>query len=72
MQGDPRDYLKRLEKDFMINLWKTTKKQSKWFVKYPTQTLKQAKQVWRWSVECGQGKAWLHLPSANGYLQITE
>jgi hypothetical protein len=60
VQGDPRDYLKRLEKEHMIKKWKTTVKQSEWFVKHPTQVLKQAKQVWRWSVECGQGKAWLY------------
>jgi hypothetical protein len=61
VQGDPRTYLKRLETDLMIRIWKDkAPKQAKWFTKHPTQILKQAKQVWKWSVESGKGRAWLY------------
>jgi len=34
VQGDPRDYLKRLEKQKMIDIWKTkAPKQSMWLLK---------------------------------------
>ena len=60
-QGDPRSYSKRLESDHMIKVWKEkAPKQAQWFTKHPTQVLKQAKQVWKWSVESGKGKAWLY------------
>ena len=61
VQGDPRDYLKQLEKDFMMKTWKEkAPKQAKWFTKHPTQVLKQAKRVWKWSLDSGRGKAWLY------------
>jgi ribonuclease HI len=61
MQGDPRDFLKSLEKQAMIDTWKTkAPKQASWFLKHPTQVLKQAKQAWKWSVERGTGEAWLY------------
>ena len=61
LQGDPRDYLKKLEKAHMKDMWKSkAPKQAEWFVKHPTQVLKQAKRVWKWSVESGQGKSWLY------------
>jgi hypothetical protein len=60
VQGD-RSYLKRLEKEHMIRVWKDkAPKQAKWFTRYPTQILNQSKQVWKWSVESGKGKAWLY------------
>ena len=61
VQGDPRSYLKRLEKEHMIRVWKDkASKQAKWFTRYPPQILHQSKHVWRWSVESGKGKAWLY------------
>ena len=33
---------------------------SEWVSKHPTQIMKQAKRVWKWSVETSQGKAWLY------------
>ena len=35
-------------------------KQAEWFIKFPTQVMNQAKQVWKWSVEPGNGKTWLY------------
>jgi len=59
VQCDPRDYLKRLEKEIMKDLWKKkAPKQSEWVSKHPTQIMKQAKRVW--IVETSQGKAWLY------------
>jgi hypothetical protein len=61
VQGDPRDHLKQLEKDYMMKTWKEkAPKQAKWFTKHPTQIAKQAKGVWKWAVESGRGKAWLY------------
>ena len=61
VQGDPRSYLKRLEKEHMVMSGKTKlPNRAEWFTKYPTQILNQAKQVWKWSVESGKGKAWLY------------
>ena len=61
VQGDPRIFLKQLEKRKMTEDWiSKSPKQAAWFIKHPTQILKQAKQVWRWAVETGQGKAWLY------------
>ena len=61
VQGDPRSYLKKLEKDLMTKSWKEkAPKQSEWFAKFPTQVLKQSKQVWKWAVESGVGKSWLY------------
>ena len=70
VQGDPRSYLKRLEKDQMLNIWKEkAPKQRKWFTKYPTQILQQSKRVWKWSEESGKSKAGstLFLAFVNGY-----
>ena len=73
LQGDPFDYLKKLEKAHMKDVWKSkAPKQAEWFVKHPTQVLKQAKRVWKWSVESGQGKSCytLYLLFVNGYPQL--
>jgi len=61
VQGDPRKFLKQLEKERMADIWRTKgkDKQAAWFIKHPTQVLKQAKLVWKWSVESGTGRAWL-------------
>jgi len=59
VQGDPRKFLKQLEKEKMADIWRTKDKQAAWFIKHPTQVLKQAKLVWKWSVESGAGRAWL-------------
>ena len=61
VQGDPRSYLKNLEKERMAKIWKEkAPTQAKWFTKHPTQVLKQSKQVWKWAVESGKGKSWLY------------
>jgi hypothetical protein len=61
VQGDPRTYLKNLEKELMSKIWKEkAPKQAKWFTMHPTQVLKQSKQVWKWAVESGKGNAWLY------------
>ena len=61
VQGDPRAYLKKLEKEYMIKVWKEkAPKQCRWFTKFPTQVLKQSKQIWKWTVESGEGRAWLY------------
>jgi hypothetical protein len=50
VQGDPRAYLKKLEKEYMIKVWKEkAPKQCRWFTKFPTQVLKQSKQIWKWT-----------------------
>jgi hypothetical protein len=51
--------LKQLAKKKMAETWRTKTRQGEWFTKHPTQVLKQAKLVWKWSVECGIGRAWL-------------
>jgi hypothetical protein len=61
VQGDPRLFLKKLEHELMCQIWKKkAPKQAQWFTKHPTQVLNQAKQVWKWAVETGKGKAWLY------------
>ena len=60
VQGDPRGFLKKMAKEKMVNIWKTKSKQAKWFKKFPTQILQQAKLVWKWSIESGYGQAWLY------------
>ena len=61
VQGDPRVYLKRLELQKMIAEWKEkAPKQAGWYLKHPTQVTKQAKNVWKWSTESGNGDAWLY------------
>ena len=59
IQGDPRSFLKQMAKKKMAEIWRTKTRQGEWFTKYPTQVLKQAKHVWKWSTECGIGRAWL-------------
>jgi len=59
IQGDPRSFLKQMAKKKMAEIWRTKARQGEWFTKYPTQVLKQAKHVWKWSTECGIGRAWL-------------
>jgi len=60
VQGDPRTFLKKMAKQRMADTWRSKPKQSEWFKKYPTQILKQAKLVWKWSTESGYGRAWLY------------
>ena len=59
VQGDPRSFLKQLAKKKMTEIWRTKPRQGEWFTKHPTQVLKQAKLVWKWSTECSMGRAWL-------------
>jgi len=49
-----------MAKQRMADTWRSKPKQSEWFKKYPTQILKQAKLVWKWSTESGYGRAWLY------------
>jgi hypothetical protein len=45
----------------MMAEWKKkAPKQAKWASRYPTQVMKQAKRVWKWSIEKGDGAAWLY------------
>ena len=61
IQGDVRSYLKSLEKEIMLQLWsQKAPKQAKWTKQFPVQVLKQAKRVWKWSVERNDGSA-LHI-----------
>lgn len=60
VQGDPRKFLKKMTKERMANIWRTKPKQAEWFIKHPVQLLKQAKQVWKWAVESGNGRSWLY------------
>ena len=61
IQSDIRLYLKSLESDMMMAEWKKkAPKQAKWASRYPTQVMKQAKRVWKWSIEKGDGAAWLY------------
>ena len=61
IQSDPRVYLKRLELQYLARKWKTmAPRQAEWFIKFPTQIINQSKRVWKWSVESGNGKAWLY------------
>ena len=61
IQQDIRVFLKSLEKATMLEIWKQkAPKQAQWFVKYPQQVTKQAKQVWKWAIAAGEGQAWLY------------
>src|SRR5215469_4193666 len=45
----------------MIEIWKTkAPKQANWFCKHPVQVARQAKRVWKWSLDAGDGCAWLY------------
>ena len=58
--GDPRKFLKKLEETSMLKLWKSkAKRQSEFYLKFPVQFKKMARKAWRWSVEKGDGNAWL-------------
>jgi hypothetical protein len=61
IQGDARSYLKSLEKEIMLQSWtRKAPKQAKWTKQFPVQVLKQAKRVWKWSVERNEGSAWIY------------
>jgi hypothetical protein len=69
IQSDTRSYIKSVEKEKMIDMWKLkAPRQQEFFSAYPHQIQQQAKRVWKWSVEKGEGQAWLHfiLEYANG------
>jgi len=45
----------------MTDGWKQkAPKQAMWYLKHPTQVTKQAKNVWKWSAESGNGNAWIY------------
>ena len=59
--GDPRKFLKKLEEASMLKLWKSkATRQAEFYLKFPVQFKKMARKVWRWSVEHGDGNAWLY------------
>ena len=59
--GDPRKFLKKLEETSMLTLWKSkATRQSEFYFKFPVQVQKMARRAWRWSVEQGDGNAWLY------------
>ena len=61
IQGDPRTYLKSMEQKLMLKILKDkSQKQSEWLKQFPQQILLQAERVWKWSVQAGDGKAWLY------------
>ena len=60
IQGDPRPFLKKLEKEAMFLIWKEKESQARYVSKYPTQVMKQSKRVWKWAIQRGEGKAWLY------------
>ncbi len=59
VQGDPRDFLKQREKATMLQVWKEKEKQGEWIAKFPSQIIKQAERVWKWSIEMNDGRAWI-------------
>jgi hypothetical protein len=60
VQGDPRTFLKRLETMYMINSWKTNSEtQAQWYLRFPTQIIKQARRVWKWAITSGIGDSWI-------------
>ena len=45
----------------MLEFWKSkAPKQSAWFTKHPAQVMKQANRVWHWSIQAGDGRAWVY------------
>jgi len=60
IQGDPRQYLKNIEREVMISEWKGKDTQGEFIRQYPTQIMKQAQRVWKWAIERGEGRAWLY------------
>ena len=44
----------------MLSEWKDKATQGEFIRQYPTQIMKQAKRVWKWAIERGEGKAWLY------------
>jgi len=69
IQGDPRPFLKKLEKEAMILIWKEKESQSRYVSKYPTQVMKQSKRVWKWAIQRGFT---LFSVSVNGFRSIIE
>ena len=61
IQGDPRTYLKSLEQKVMLKILKEkSEKQSEWLKQFPRQIFLHAERVWKWSIQAGDGKAWLY------------
>src|SRR5690349_21485082 len=53
IQGDSRQYLKNLERESMLTVWRKKETQGRYISQFPTQVLAQAKLIWRWAVEGG-------------------
>jgi hypothetical protein len=61
IQGDVRLFLKSLEQKEMLDVWKKkAKRQTQWISQFPIQIMKQAKVVWKWSIQRGVGAAWMY------------
>src|SRR6185503_19149632 len=69
IQGDPRPFLKKLEKEAMFLIWKEKESQAQYVSKYPTQVMKQSKRVWKWAIQRGFT---LFSVSVNGFRSIIE
>jgi hypothetical protein len=64
-----------MEQKLMLKILKDkSQKQSEWLKQFPQQILLQAERVWKWSVQAGDGKAWLYFVFAacHGYQPITD
>jgi len=61
IQSDPRIFLKKLEEGQLLEEWSTrAPKQAEWYLKYPCQFRAQAKRVWKWAAEKGNGRLWVY------------
>jgi len=61
IQGDPRAYMKKWEKDKMVEIWREkAPKQALYIKKHLVQILRQAERVWKWAIDADDGKAWIY------------
>ena len=61
IQGDMRVYLKSLEKDKLLEVWKSSApKQAKWASQHPIQVRNHSKNAWKWAIDRGEGIAWIY------------
>jgi len=60
VQGDPREYLVKVANEKLLEYWERLERQGEWIKRHPKQIMRQAKRVWKWSVEAGDGRAWIY------------
>jgi hypothetical protein len=61
IQGDVRTYLKTLEREKLLEVWKVSApKQARWTTEHPVQARKQSKNIWKWAIERDEGDAWIY------------